>query len=255
MIYGAAIAAIPLVFALLRYVMSRSIPRVIVVPQDAAESDDVLDGRRLHDPNTVSPIDKSKPGQIVCWDPCTMSDLGTVPAMSGEEVKRAVGRARAAQEEWAKSSFEQRRHTLRTLLRAVTDNMDVIVRVACRDSGKTRVDACLGEVMTTCEKLRWCISQGEKWLKPEYRDSGLMNMHKSSRVEYVPVGIVGAIVPWNYPFHNVFNPIVSALTSGNGIVIKTSEYASWSTKYYSRLIRDVLAASGLPIPKSSSANR
>ena len=49
---------------------------------------------------------------------------------------------------------------------------------------------------------------------------GLQMFYKAARVEYVPVGVVGAIVPWNYPFHNVFNPLVAALYAGNAIVIK-----------------------------------
>lgn len=44
--------------------------------------------------------------------------------------------------------------------------------------------------------------------------------YKSARVEYVPLGVIGAIVPWNYPFHNVFNPLVAALYAGNAIIIK-----------------------------------
>ena len=40
------------------------------------------------------------------------------------------------------------------------------------------------------------------------------------RVEFSPLGVIGAIVPWNYPFHNVFNPVSAALFSGNAIVIK-----------------------------------
>lgn len=60
------------------------------------------------------------------------------------------------------------------------------------------------------------------------------------------MGVVGAIVPWNYPFHNVFNPVISALFAGNGIVIKVSEYASWSTLYYGRALRAILAAAGAP---------
>lgn len=44
--------------------------------------------------------------------------------------------------------------------------------------------------------------------------------YKAARVEYHPVGVVGAIVPWNYPFHNVFNPLLAALFAGNGLVIK-----------------------------------
>ncbi len=48
----------------------------------------------------------------------------------------------------------------------------------------------------------------------------LQMFYKAARVEYHPVGVVGAIVPWNYPFHNVFNPLTAALFAGNGLVIK-----------------------------------
>lgn len=64
--------------------------------------------------------------------------------------------------------------------------------------------------------------EGEKWLRPESRSAGIMMFYKSARVEYHPVGVVGAIVPWNYPFHNVFNPLTAAVMAGNSIVIKVS---------------------------------
>jgi acyl-CoA reductase-like NAD-dependent aldehyde dehydrogenase len=44
-----------------------------------------------------------------------------------------------------------------------------VVRISSRDTGKTMVDASLGEIMTTCEKITWLLDEGEKWLKPEYR--------------------------------------------------------------------------------------
>lgn len=44
-----------------------------------------------------------------------------------------------------------------------------LIRISSRDTGKTMVDASLGEIMTTCEKITWLLSEGEKWLKPEYR--------------------------------------------------------------------------------------
>ena len=53
---------------------------------------------------------------------------------------------------------------------------------------------------------------------------------KNVWVEYRPLGVIGAIVPWNYPFHNVFNPVSAALMAGNGIVVKVSPYASWSPR-------------------------
>ena len=58
--------------------------------------------------------------------------------------------------------------------------------------------------------------------------------------------MVGAIVPWNYPFHNLLNPVVSALFAGNAIVIKVSEYASWSSIFYLAMIRQCLEAVGAP---------
>ena len=275
-------------------------PKVVLQILDNAESDDVLIGRKKLDPSTASPLDPSRPHEIRCWDPCTMDDLGTVKAFTAEEVKQAVALSRAAQQTWRASSFAQRRHLLRTIQRCIADNIHTIVRVACRDSGKTKIDAYMGEVLVTCEKIRWLCAQGERWLGPEYRDSGLLNLLKTSRVEFVPVGVVGAIVPWNCaprlpplasrpalapwppaprpgqcrlflggrgggvgvwgvagwgwrsrrgwvrgggggggadPFHNVFNPLVAAVFAGNGIVVKTSEYASWSTGLYGRMIK------------------
>ena len=89
-------------------------------------------------------------------------------------------------------------------------------------------------------------ARGEAVLRDEWRESGTMMMTKKVRVEYRPFGVIGAIVPWNYPFHNVFNPMSAALFSGNAIVIKVSEYASWSAGYYGRVIDACLEAAGAP---------
>jgi acyl-CoA reductase-like NAD-dependent aldehyde dehydrogenase len=63
-------------------------------------------------------------------------------------------------------------------------------------------------------------------------------------VEYHPLGVIGAIVPWNYPFHNIFNPMLAAIFSGNAIVIKVSEHATWSGCFYLRIIHSALIAAG-----------
>ena len=183
---------------------------------------------------------------IPCWDPATLEFLGEVHACSEQEMKGILTRARQAQQIWKTSSFGQRRYLLRTIQRFVLENMDTICTVACRESGKTVLDAMVGELTVTLEKLRWTIAHGETYLQPEYRDSGLMNLHKTSRVEWVPVGVVGAIVPWNYPFHNVFNPMIASVFSGNAIVIKVSEFAAWSSQYLTRALRQCLEAAGAP---------
>ena len=137
---------------------------------------------------------------------------------------------------------------MKTMLRFVVENQATIAKVAVRDSGKTVTDAIFGEVLVTCEKLKWLATNGEGALAPEVRETGTMVWFtKKVHVEYRPLGVVGAIVPWNYPFHNVFNPVSAALMSGNGIVVKVSEYASWSAAgYFGAALKACLRAGGAP---------
>ena len=88
---------------------------------------------------------------------------------------------------------------LRTIQKYLCHHVQDVCRVASRDSGKVKVDALLGEVLTTCEKIRTINEMGELWLRPSYRPTGPMMVHKSARVEYVPFGIIAPIAPWNYP--------------------------------------------------------
>jgi acyl-CoA reductase-like NAD-dependent aldehyde dehydrogenase len=77
-----------------------------------------------------------------------------------------------------------------------------------------------GEIMTTCVKAQWMIDNGEAALAPESRPTTLMTMAKHARVEYHPLGVIGVIAPWNYPFHNMYNHIISGLFAGNAVVTK-----------------------------------
>ena len=117
--------------------------------------------------------------------------------------------------------------------------------MSCRDSGKDMVGALMGEVLPTCEKVAWVLREGERWLAPEHRSCGVpLAVHKTARVEYHPLGVVGVIAPWNYPFHNMLNHIVSGIFAGNAVVVKPSEWTSWSAQYYLRIVRAVLSRAG-----------
>eukprot|EP01040_Poterioochromonas_malhamensis_P011867 gene11867-12943_t len=217
-------------------------PKKIHVELKEDEKAEVLTGKPKFDPTLL----ENEKSTIYLWDPSTFDLLGTTKAMSAEEVKATVARARVAQEQWKHSSFAKRRELLRIMLRYITENQENCARVAVRESGKTMLDAIIGEVLVTCEKLVWLINSGEKYLAPEEREPGRLMMMKRVYVEFVPFGVIGAIVPWNYPFHNVFNPVSAALFSGNAIVIKVSEYASWSIRYYKAIIDACLDAVGAP---------
>ncbi len=192
---------------------------------------------------TLNTRQPEQPEKIDCVDPATGEKLGSLRVDSPADVDAAVARGRAAQPAWAKTSFAERRRVLKAILDYTVNSKDEICAEVQRASGKTRENALLGEIWPVCEKLRWTIKNGEKHLKPEKVSSGLM-LHKRARLEYHPLGVVAAIIPWNYPFQNLLNPITTALMSGNAIVLKPSEWVALSSARFIEKLRQILAAAG-----------
>ncbi|MGD8826098.1 MAG: aldehyde dehydrogenase family protein [Myxococcales bacterium] len=184
-----------------------------------------------------------QPTHIPCVDPATRESLGSIRVDRPDDVDAAVVRAKAAQKRWRTTSFAERREVLRRLMTYTVEHKDEICLTIQRDSGKTRENALLGEIWTTCEKFRWMIKHGEKHLRPERVSPGLL-AHKRARLEFHPLGVVAAIIPWNYPFQNMVNPIIPALMAGNAIVIKPSEWVAWSSRRFADAFRTVLAEAG-----------
>ncbi|PSR97897.1 Aldehyde dehydrogenase [Actinidia chinensis var. chinensis] len=231
-------------FAICRFLLMLIPPNVQSIDVDA--SDMLDDGNQTRENSFIYIPSKRHTDKVQCYEPATMKYLGYFSELKSDEVKEHVTQARKAQKIWAESSFKQRRQFLRILLKYIIEHQELICEISSRDTGKTMVDASLGEIMTTCEKITWLLSEGERWLRPEYRSCGRSMLHKTSKVEFYPLGVIGAIVSWNYPFHNIFNPMLAAVFSGNGIVIKVSEHASWSGCFYLRIIQAALAAVGAP---------
>ncbi|KAL4781336.1 Aldehyde/histidinol dehydrogenase [Aspergillus varians] len=182
---------------------------------------------------------------IMSYCPADGRVLGTgIKPATADDVDRAVHAAQRAQEQWASTTFAERRRVLRTLLKYVLDHQDEIVIACCLDSGKTKVDATFGETLVTAEKLKWTIDHGEKALGPESRPTNFLMMYKQNRVVYEPLGVVSACVSWNYPFHNFISPVISAIFAGNGIVVKPSEQTAWCSAYFLEVIRGALESCG-----------
>ncbi len=179
-----------------------------------------------------------------CHDPATLERLGSAEVMDRERVQSIVARARAAQPAWAATSFATRRAVLSDLLEWIVEHQAEICRLAARDSGKTLVDAAMGEVFPVCEKLRYTIAKGERDLQPQWRSPGFL-VHKRGRVEYLPVGVIAVIAPWNFPFHNLYCPLIPALFAGNAVVIKVSEWTTWSAPEYLEILHRVLRKHGI----------
>jgi delta 1-pyrroline-5-carboxylate dehydrogenase len=179
--------------------LTTSLPTMDIEMTDTESKDDGVKGESY---KVMELVDKSNPSMLNCYDPSTKQLLGQAKNMTKEEVHEILVKAKLAQAEWAKTSFAERRKVLRTIQKYICEHVKDICRVSSRESGKPMVDAVLGEITTSCEKLRTICEWGELWLKPDYRPTGPMMMHKTAWLEYVPLGVIVAIAPWNYPFHN-----------------------------------------------------
>jgi acyl-CoA reductase-like NAD-dependent aldehyde dehydrogenase len=193
----------------------------------------------------IPDIDQAEDSSAIqCYAPATGEFLGYANPHTPEGIDRAIEKATAAQEKWAKTTFSQRRQVLRCIQAFVMDNQEAICKVACIDSGKTMIDATLGEIMMTVEKLSWTIKHGEKALSPSRRPTNLLMAYKKNTVVYEPLGVVAALVSWNYPFHNLIGPMISAIFSGNGIIVKASENTAWSASYFTLIVKGALHVCG-----------
>lgn len=156
-----------------------------------------------------------------------------------------MARARKAQEAWVGRSFAERRDVLGRILEHVLANADELVEAIVRDCGKTRENAMLGEIWTVAEKIRNTCENGEKHLLPERVSSGVF-AHKRAEIQYIPLGVIGVIAPWNYPLQNILGPTIPALFAGNAVVIKPSEHVAWSTQRFQQIFDEAFDAFGIP---------
>ncbi|KAJ3383139.1 hypothetical protein HDU84_003800 [Entophlyctis sp. JEL0112] len=220
----------------------RSKAHLVKIPIPAAADPAWCDGPILDSPSVK---DSTDPTAIVCFDPATGRLLGRRIAFTKEQVYETVAKSKAAQLKFRETPFQLRRDILATLLEFIVREQNSICKISARCSGKTMLDATFGEIIPTCEKLQWTIKQGEKALSEEYRSSGAISFLASARVQYSPVGVMGLIVSWNYPIHNVISPLTSAIMAGNGCVIKVSENAGFATEFLSSLVAKVLEVHGV----------
>ncbi|MHC5350702.1 coniferyl aldehyde dehydrogenase [Metapseudomonas furukawaii] len=135
-------------------------------------------------------------------------------------------------------SAEQRIQWLRSLAELISSERDALIAAVSSDFGNRSADeTLLAEIMPSLHGIHYARKRLRKWMKPSRRAVGLAFQPAAARVVYQPLGVVGVIVPWNYPLFLAIGPLVGALAAGNRVMIKMSE----STPATSRLLKDLLA--------------
>ena len=168
-------------------------------------------------------------------NPANEQVVGRVPACGKDELDRAVAAARRAFKEWKKTPQEERQKVVQGIAAAIKGNADELYRLLTSEQGKPHTQAQqeiygaagLAAAQSTLT-LDDVISQDD--------DTRL------SRTRRVPVGVVGGIVPWNFPIMMAIQKIVPALVAGCTIVLKPSPFTPLTTLRIAELIKAVVPA-------------
>ena len=96
----------------------------------------------------------------------------------------------------------------------------------------------LAEFMSSLNDIAYCSKNLKKWMKPSRRHVPLQLQPASAKVIYQPLGVVGIIVPWNYPLFLAIGPLASALAAGNRCMLKLSEFTPETSRVTARIIAE-----------------
>ena len=158
--------------------------------------------------------------------PSDRAVMGVVHDACEETVDRAVAAARQAYETsgWAGLAPRKRAETLRAWSRIIEENASNLARIESAGSTRLISETSLRDPFVAADLIRYCAEYADKL-------EGTITATQGDALSLVlnePYGVVGAIVPWNFPMINACMKIGPALATGNAIVIKPSELTPFS---------------------------
>src|SRR5919107_3463395 len=177
------------------------------------------------------------------FNPATGELVGSVPTIVPEEVQGIVDEVARVQPAWAELPAKTRASYMKRAADALLDDIDEIAELLTREQGKPRNESYTMELLSRVDALHWCAKQGPKILADEkVAMTQAFTLSKKGRFSYEPIGVVGVIAPWNYPWSIPFGEVAIALMAGNGVVLKPASL----TPLLGERIRPVFGKGGLP---------
>lgn len=193
--------------------------------------------------NLVNGEWKLSENEIKIYAPATGEELGSVPAMSREEVDQVYASARAALADWRALSYVERAAYLHKAADILVRDAEKIGAVLSKEVAKG-YKAAVSEVIRTAEIINYAAEEGLR-MEGEVLEGGSFEAASKKKIAIVrrePVGLVLAISPFNYPINLAGSKIAPALIAGNVVALKPPTQGSIS----GLLLAEVFAEAGLP---------
>jgi succinate-semialdehyde dehydrogenase/glutarate-semialdehyde dehydrogenase len=180
--------------------------------------------------------------ELESFSPLDGRRLGAVPTVRPEEVQSVVDDVASVQPFWAALPLVDRARYMRRAAQAIIDQLDDLAQLLSREQGKPLNESLVMELLPTIDSLRWLADAGPGILGDERISLPIFLKQKRARFTYEPLGVVGVIAPWNYPWSIPFVEVAIALMAGNGVVVKPASL----TPLIGQRIQEVFERAGLP---------
>lgn len=135
---------------------------------------------------------------------------------------------------------DQRIEMLKALKEALLYHQQSLIDAISTDFGRRSADETrLAEILPSVEAINYLTKRVRRWMKPSKRHVGMAFQPGKAQVIYQPLGVVGVIVPWNYPLYLAMGPLCAALAAGNRVMIKMSESTPATAEVFERMLAEV----------------
>jgi aldehyde dehydrogenase (NAD+) len=160
-----------------------------------------------------------------------------------EKIARLVREQKLFFDSQATKPVEFRMRQLQTLRNAILAYESRIFEALRADLGKSEFESFATEIGLVLTEIRHHLSHLKNWAKPRrVRTNQMIHFWSASRIYQEPYGRVFIMSPWNYPFQLTVNPVVGAISAGNCITIKTSEYAPHTAEVIKKMFNEFFPA-------------
>ncbi|MFN2544675.1 MAG: aldehyde dehydrogenase family protein [Actinomycetota bacterium] len=173
-------------------------------------------------------------GSIEVVNSSTEEVMGSIPEGTPEDVDKAVAAAREAFEGWAETSVEDRSKYLQRIAEGLQARMEDVATLIAQEMG---MPVRLAQLIQVGLPLTTFMSMSQVLQEVPFEEQ-----IGNSKVIREPVGVVGAITPWNYPLHQIAAKVAPALAAGCTVVLKPSEVAPLNAF----VLADIIDEVGLP---------
>lgn len=175
---------------------------------------------------------------IIMINPATGEKLGVKKTMSPEQVLDAYKKAKQKAKSFNKTSIRERINEVKKIKRYIHRNIESLVEDFSKDGGKTKSEALISEIYPVLDCINYYEKKAEEILADKKVKTSLALLGRKFYVFYEPLGTVLVIAPWNYPSTLSLIPIITAVVSGNTVIYKPAEEATYSGMLIEKIFKD-----------------